>query len=549
MRRCAFVLSLVALVTGMLSAAPRTGDEVTVRFRVQLAPLCNVLTLSVVEGARGLTATGVDDRCGLGPSVPVSGRALRTADGSYEVALYLRDGRGVQLVSTRFEQDGGAGTWQDTAGRTGMAVRQGFTPTGPSRVRAGAVARDASLFGGRQVSGGGSGAFNPRSACTYGREVIGFQNSEFLCGDVITPLPFGATDMALGSDGNPVLVGPGVAGVGVLMTRCGNPACSAGNTVVPLSVAALPKKIVVGADGLPVVAMLAADMMTVVRCWDLNCASATASPVATTSATSFALAIGSDGLPLLVDGVGGAVRVIHCGDGGCGSGNTSVAVPLQDLAPQDPPQIALSASGLPVIAFRYDVPVPYPQVEDGVKVFLCADITCASGTTSGPLMSNTLSQQNKFCCGLSVATGSDGLPIVASHRMFWGLWTAHCEDFACNTSAAGAKNDDWTLPGIFPRLLIGAHGVPVIAHRGANDSTVRVTECSDAACTGYGLATRTITVGAFAGAAVLGSEGLPLLSYSAAGGPVVLACGTKGCQVPPPASPRGPSPMALPPRR
>lgn len=130
--------------------------------------------------------------------------------------------------------------------------------------------------------------------------------------------------------------------------------------------------------------------------------------------------------------------------------------------------------------------------------------------------------------------------------MFWGLWAAHCNDGACSSSSSGTKNDDQSLPGLNVDLLIGARGVPVMSHHGGNDSTLRVTECRDVAGTGFDHPTRSIAVGAINSANVLGSEGLPIVAYSAAGGARVVACGTKGCQIPALTRAPVPGPLSLP---
>ena len=229
----------------------------------------------------------------------------------------------------------------------------------------------------------------------------------------------------------------------------------------------------------------------------------------------------------------------------CASGNTTVNVQLPNATAAEP-KVAIAPNGLPVIAFRFELPVPWPQVDEGVKLHFCADLTCSTGTTSPPVLLNTASQNSRFCCGLSMAIGIDGLAIVTSHRMHDGLWAAHCNDAACGSNSSSSKNADAWLPGVDVDVLIGAHGVPVISHFGANDLTLRVTECRDIACTGYNHPTRTLDVNAIPAANLLSSEGLPVVAYAGNGGTKVVACGTKGCQVPPASFSPGPGPMSWP---
>jgi hypothetical protein len=530
MRQRGLVLSLAALAAGLLSAPSRLDAQRSPRVQVQLAPFCNVLTLDVTEDDRGLAVAGSDDRCGVGTPASISGGGLRNADGTLGMALYARDGREVQLVSLQLDATGNAGTWHGTSGRSGVA-----TP---------GLGRRFDIGPADAPSGPGS-SFFPRNICTYGRQLIRIQDSEIICDDVNTPVPADGSDMALGSDGNPIFVGGDAAGAGVVVTHCGNPACSAGNTSVPLSTTASAARITVGLDGLPLVAMVSDGTLTVTRCLDLACTSAIESPVGSASGLHFGIVIGSDGLPLVVSAESGLRRVIHCGDAACAAGNTTVDVPLQHATGVGA-EVAVAPNGLPVIAFRYEA--PFPQVEDGVKLHFCAELTCSTGATSAPVLLNTASQNNRFCCGVSLAIGSDGLPIVASHRMFWGLWAAHCDDSACSSSTNSTKNDDQWVPGGNVDLIIGAHGVPVMSHFGVIDLTLRVTECRDVACTGFSHPTRTLDSGATHRTNVLGSEGLPIIVYSAGGGPRVVGCGTRGCQLPAPSLTPVPGPMSTPPQ-
>ena len=121
MRLYPFVLSFAVLSVGLPATAPRLDAQAVSRVQVQLAPHCNVVTLTVAEDDRGLVAAGSDDRCGVGSPAPVSGRAVREADGTLRLALYVHDGREVQLVSLELDGSGRVGPWRDTAGRSATA--------------------------------------------------------------------------------------------------------------------------------------------------------------------------------------------------------------------------------------------------------------------------------------------------------------------------------------------------------------------------------------------------------------------------------------------
>jgi hypothetical protein len=184
------------------------------------------------------------------------------------------------------------------------------------------------------------------------------------------------TSIAIGADGLPVISHLDLA-TGLRVTRCGNPACTAGNvsTAVDVPGTGGSSSIAIDADGLPVISHFygTAGALRVTRCGNAAC---TAGNVSTTvdvpgTGANTSIAIGADGLPIIShrDGTAGTLRVTRCGNAACTSGNVSTAVgdPANTVGAYT--SIAIGADGLPIIS-HYDL------TADALRVTKCATKTC-----------------------------------------------------------------------------------------------------------------------------------------------------------------------------
>ena len=88
---------------------------------------------------------------------------------------------------------------------------------------------------------------------------------------------------------------------------------------------------------------------------------------------------------------------------------------------------------------------------------------------------------------LSAALGSDGFPIIAyTDSTAWALKVAHCSNPAC-TGSTITTVDDFPDPnkdlGGYPSIAIGVDGLPVISSIYMSYGLMRVVRCGNVACT------------------------------------------------------------------
>ena len=117
----------------------------------------------------------------------------------------------------------------------------------------------------------------------------------------------------------------------------------------------------------------------------------------------------------------------------------------------------------------------------------------------------------------SLAIGTDGLPVIGHQDVTAGtLRVTHCNNIACTSATSATVDDPANSVGAFISLAIGTDGLAVISHQDGTAGTLRVTHCSNVACTS---ATSTTVddpanaVGAFTSLAI-GTDGLPVISHS-----------------------------------
>ena len=127
-RRFFAILSLLLVTTGALAS---TADaQVLGTFRWQLAPHCNVLTLTVEQRGAGYRLDGTDDLCGAPVQAAASGTAHLNTNGivSIAVAVTRPDGNAIHQ-SLSVILPGLSGIWTDDVGNRGSLI---FAPAAPA---------------------------------------------------------------------------------------------------------------------------------------------------------------------------------------------------------------------------------------------------------------------------------------------------------------------------------------------------------------------------------------------------------------------------------
>lgn len=127
-RRSFAALSLVLVLTGAL-AVP-AGAQVLGTFRWQLAPHCNVLTMTVEQGPAGYRLEGTDDLCGAPVRAAASGTAFVNPNGSVSIAVTVTRPDGIAIHhNLGLTLPALSGTWTDDVGNGGILA---FSPSAPA---------------------------------------------------------------------------------------------------------------------------------------------------------------------------------------------------------------------------------------------------------------------------------------------------------------------------------------------------------------------------------------------------------------------------------
>jgi hypothetical protein len=290
----------------------------------------------------------------------------------------------------------------------------------------------------------------------------------------------------------------------------------------------------IGADGLPIVSYndVTAGALKVMHCNDLACTGqdetiTTVEDPLNVVAIETALAIGQDGLPIIAYGdfTAGALKVAHCNDLACSGQDETITV-VEAGAFESYVSIAIGTDGLPVIAY-------YDGVADALKVAHCNDAACTGQNETITLVDDPANNVGRQC---SIAIGGDGLPIISyTDSTASSLKVAHCNDLACAGQNETITTVEDPANGLsLTSIALGVDGLPIIAYSDATAHTLKVAHCNDIACSGQN---ETITVLDTATVFVdyvhltVGADGLPVIVHSA-GNPGVMRithCNDSAC--------------------
>lgn len=282
----------------------------------------------------------------------------------------------------------------------------------------------------------------------------------------------------------------------------------------------------IGTDGFPIISYrhgINADLM-VAHCGNLTCTSGnsiTALDSEGTAGFATSLAIGSDDLPVISYRNGTTVLAAHCGNAACTAGNTlnTVDGPSQSLGLST--ALAIGSDDLPILSY-YDGTF----VDTSIRTAHCGDVSCGSGNTI------TLHDVGDGGLGISIAVGTDGLPIISYRSAGNGsLKVLHCGNVLCSAGDTITQvGTDQTLT-TSTSIAIGTDGLPVIAYYSSNqDQGLKLAHCGNVECS----AGNTISVvdggfGAWPSVAV-GTDGLPVIGYQQGSGALKVAhCGDSSC--------------------
>ena len=196
------------------------------------------------------------------------------------------------------------------------------------------------------------------------------------------------SSIAIDADGLPVIVYTGLSGTtstagGPLIrpkvVRCGNAACSEGNTITTITVTGAVGKstaIAIGTNGNPIISFIGtnfSDYVGAVICENATCSSYLPLTLDENvkvggSLRDPAFTIGADGLPVFVYFDTNNLRFLKCGNLKCNAGNSSTTIETAGAA-YNYPSISIGADGLPVIAYQ-------DGFNGTLKVLKCGNAFC-----------------------------------------------------------------------------------------------------------------------------------------------------------------------------
>ena len=124
-------LTGVALGASFLSGASNLEAQALGTFRWQLSPLCNVVTLNVVQQGPVFVLSGFDDGCGQSNPASATGTAFFNPNGAIGMGLtVITTGGGAVTYSIQLDPGTLSGTWVDSSGATGTFA---FSPAVPAQ--------------------------------------------------------------------------------------------------------------------------------------------------------------------------------------------------------------------------------------------------------------------------------------------------------------------------------------------------------------------------------------------------------------------------------
>jgi hypothetical protein len=218
------------------------------------------------------------------------------------------------------------------------------------------------------------------------------------------------------------------------------------------------------------------------------------------------IAIGTDGFPVIsyYDNTNHVLKVVKCTNASCSASNTPTTVDSTALVGFYT-SITIGTDGFPVISY-YDV------TNGHLKVVKCSNASCSASYTP-----TTVDSGANMGTYTSIAIGSDGNPVISYNSVTPSyLKVAKCGNTACSGGTTLTTVDNMEMSD-FTSITIGADGFPVIAYHDFVSGSLKLAKCGDAACSSNTILTL-VEGGPSAGqypAITIGTDGFPVISYYA----------------------------------
>lgn len=321
------------------------------------------------------------------------------------------------------------------------------------------------------------------------------------------------TDIAIGTDGLPLIAYFGATTNRLKVAHCNDAACSGGdeaiNTVDASTCVGVNPSIAIGTDGRGLISYWDCSNLDlkVAHCNNAACTSATPATLDSTGNVGVvtSIAIGADGLGLISynDGTNADLKAAHCDNVACTGATTVTLDSAGDVG--GAASIAIGSDGLGLISY-------FDSTNGDLKVAHCTNAACTSATKT------TLDGAGFVAVDdTSIAIGADGFGLISYYDYIpnHNLKVAHCSNAAC-TSATLSTVDAVGDVGHYSSIAKGADNKPVISYYDATNGDLKIAHCNDAACAGGDEAILTLDSAGDVGRANslrVGTDLLPVISY------------------------------------
>ncbi len=310
----------------------------------------------------------------------------------------------------------------------------------------------------------------------YDLKILKCGNNACTSGNTITAVDTAGTtgldpSMAIGADGLPIVsyYKSFTYSTNLIILKCGNNACTSGNTITTVVTNGMFSSIAIGADGLPAVSYYGFpnNNLRILKCGNNACTSGNTITVVDTGnqrGRYNSIAIGADNLPIVSYSNYGVLRILKCGNNACTSGNTITVVDTDNVGRDS--SIAIGADGLPIVSYNY---------YDSLRILKCGNNACTSGNTITIVDSSYVTMN-------SITMGADNLPIVSYYDgTNRGLKILKCGNNAC-TSGNTITVVDTGYVGGYNSITIGADNLPAVSYYDGTNRDLKILKCGTDAC-------------------------------------------------------------------
>jgi hypothetical protein len=340
-------------------------------------------------------------------------------------------------------------------------------------------------------------------------------------GSTVTVVDTSANDvgsyasMTIGDDGLAVMSYYDATANALKVAKCGNLFCNTGNIVTtvddPANDVGLHTSIAIGADGNPVIAYhdTTANSLKVAKCGNAACTGGNTIAVVDDPANNvgeyISLGIGLDGDPVIAyyDASAGDLKVAKCGNAACSAGNTITVV--NSLEAGQFVSLAIAYDGTPVISY-------YESFNGQLRFVKCADAACTANDALRILDSSSADMGKHT----SIAIGLDGNPVISYYDAEnFRLKLIDCADVTCFDSSPLVL-DSGNDVGQFSSVVIGEDGSPYVSYYDTTSDALKGARCGGPDCGGT-LSIRSLNnpaddVGRYSSVAI-GMDGAPVVAY------------------------------------